>query len=257
MKPFTKSMFENELAEFYDFMRTFRNYDLECKFADEMIKSYSPNARNILDICCGTGEHAIRMAQRGYTVTGVDASQDMINIAQEKTNRAGVSVRYERTDIRDFKPSAQYDAAYCLGYTFLYMLTHTDVLEFFDKVKNVLIPGGVFLVDFMNGWSFLKEPSRDKFFYQAEGLKIFQFEQATLNKQDRLIHIEYCYLIDREGEQIKTIFAEEDLRIFFADEVQTLMKSSDFKNIKSFGDYSINEKELTDIPNIVIIVAQK
>ena len=257
MKPFTKNMFEDELAEFYDFMRTFRNYDLESKFADDVIKNFNPSAKNILDVFCGTGQHAIRMAQRGYTVTGIDASRDMLNVAQDKTHSAGVSVRYECADIKDFKPARRYDAAYCLGYTFLYMLTHTDVLEFFRTVSNALIQGGVLLVDFINGWSFLKEPERDKYFYQSKEVKIFQFEQATLNKKERLVHIEYCYLIDRNERNIKTIYAEEDLRIFFDDEVKSLMSTCKFEKVKSYGDYSTDDKESTNAPNVVIVAGQK
>lgn len=257
MKPFTKNMFESELVEFYDLMRQYRDYDSECKFADAIIQRRYPNANNILDIFCGTGEHAIKMAQRGYIVTGIDSSQDMINLAEGKTNRAGVSVNYQCNDIKDFKPTDKYDAAYCLGYTFLYMLTHTDVLDFFKIVHDVLASEGVFLVDFINGWSLTKGLDRDKYFYQSERVKIFQFEQPTLNKKERVLHIEYCYLIDYKDGRVKTIFAEEELRIFFDDEVQTLMDISDFKNITSFGDYKLDDKESADVSNIIIVVGQK
>ncbi len=55
VRPFKKNMFEDELAEFYDLMRRYRNYDLECSFADGIIRSRCPNAKNVLDIFCGTG----------------------------------------------------------------------------------------------------------------------------------------------------------------------------------------------------------
>ena len=257
MKPFAKNMFESELAEFYDLMRQYRDYDSECRFADNIIQKRYPNAKNVLDIFCGTGEHAIRMAQREYMVTGIDASQDMIKLAEEKTNRAGVSVNYQCTDINDFQPANKYDAAYCLGYTFLYMLTHTDALNFFKIIHNVLTPEGVFLVDFINGWSLIKEFTRDKYFYQNENVKISQFEQPMLNKHERLVHIKYCYLIDYNDGHVKTIFSEEDLRIFFDDEVQTLMNIGGFKNVQSFSGYTMDNKESDDIPYITTVVGQK
>ena len=257
MKPFTRNMFESELAEFYDLMRQYRNYESECDFANNIIQKHFPKAKDVLDTFCGTGEHAIKMAQRGYSVTGIDASQDMINIAEEKTDKAGLSVNYQCTDVRDYKPTEKYDAAYCLGYTFLYMLTHSSVIEFFKSIHNVLVPGGVFLVDFINGWSLIKGSDRDRYFYQHDEVKISQFEQLTVNKRERLIHIEYCYLVDRNDGRVKTIFAEEDLRIFFNDEVQTLLGISGFKNIQSFGDYAIVDEKSIDIPDIVIVVGQK
>lgn len=257
MKPFTKSMFESELAEFYDLIRQYRDYDSECNFTDSIIQRRYPKAKNVLDIFCGTGEHAIKMAKRGYVVTAIDASPDMINLAKEKTKRAGVSIAYHCTDIKNFVPTGKYDAAYCLGYTFLYMLTHNDVMDFFKIIHNALVPEGVFLVDFINGWSLVKEPTRDKYLYQNDKVKISQFEQTSLNKQERSMHIEYCYLIDRNDGSVKTIFAEEDLRIFFDDEVQTLMYISGFKNIQSFGDYIVDDKKSAGVPNIVIVAGQK
>ena len=257
MKPFAKNIFESELAEYYDLMRQYRDYDSECEFADNIIQKRYPNAKNVLDIFCGTGEHAIRMAQRGYTVTGIDASQDMINVAKEKTNRAGVSINYQCTDINNLKSANKYDAAYCLGYTFLYMLTHADALDFFKVIHNALTPEGVFLLDFINGWSLIKEFTQDKYFYQNEKVKISQFEQPTLNKHERLVHIEYCYLIDYSDGNVKTIFTEEDLRIFFDDEVQTLMNMGGFKKVQSFNGYTMDNKESDDIPYIVTVVGQK
>lgn len=257
MKPFTRNMFETELAEFYDLMRQHRDYGLECDFADSIIQSRYPRARNVLDICCGTGEHAVRMAQRGYIVTVIDASPDMINLAEKKAEREGVSIDYHCTDIKNFVHTNKYDAAYCLGYTFLYMLTHTDAMDFFKTIHGALVSEGVFLVDFINGWSLVTEPTRDKYFYQDEKVNIFQFEHTSVNKEERLMHIEYCYLIDRNDGNVKTIFAEEYLRIFFDDEVQMLMNISGFKNIQSFGDYTIDDKKSVDVPNIVIVVGQK
>ncbi len=257
MKPFRKNMFEGELAEFYDLMRQYRNYDLECSFADEIIHSRCPNAKDVLDIFCGTGEHAFRMAQRGYAMTGVDASQDMIAVAQAKNDTARVSVSYQCSDITDLEAAGQYDAAYCLGYTFLYMLSHTDVRSFFEIVHNALVPGGVFLVDFINGWSLMGGSGGDKRFHQSEGVRILQLEQLEVRKQERLLHIDYCYLIDRDDGHVKTVFSEEDLRIFFDDEVQSLLSASGFRNVKSYGDYSVTDSESTDPPNIIIEVGQK
>lgn len=257
MKPFAKNMFESELAEFYDLMRQYRDYDTECKFADSIIQKHYPNAKNVLDTFCGTGEHAIRMAQRGYIVTGIDASHDMINVAKEKTDRAGISVNYQCTDISNLKSANKYDAAYCLGYTFLYMITHADALDFFKIIHDALMPEGVFLLDFINGWSLIKEFTRDKYFYQNEKVKISQFEQPTLNKRKRLVHIEYCYLIDYSDGNVKTIFTEENVKIFFNDEVQTLMNMGGFKNVQSFNGYTMDNKESDDIPYIITVVGQK
>jgi len=252
---YSHNMFEAELAQYYDVMRQYRDYAKECQFAHDLIQKYYPGAKHVLDIACGTGGHAIEMAQRGYDVTAIDKSQDMINIAREKAEKAGVTIDFDCIDVNDLSSIGEFQAAYCLGYTFLYMTNYADVVEFFTTVHEVLSPQGVFLLDFINGWSLIEEFHRDKFVYQHEGTTIFQFEQATLKKRERVKHIEFYYLIDHHDGNVKTVFAEEDVRIFFNDEVSMLLSSCGFGNIESFGDYAMDEN--ADAAYIIIVAGQK
>ena len=87
-------MFKAEPAKYYDVMHQYRDYDLECSFADNLIKRTVPGAKRALDICCGTGEHAIRMARLGYEVAGVDQSQDMLDIAVNKAVTSDLSIDF-------------------------------------------------------------------------------------------------------------------------------------------------------------------
>lgn len=95
MSAFLQSMFEGQLARYYDLMHKYRNYRRESEFLYKIVQRMCPGANRILDICCGTGEHAIRMAQAGYTVTGIDASQEMLGIARKK-----ISAKRLRIDFR-------------------------------------------------------------------------------------------------------------------------------------------------------------
>jgi SAM-dependent methyltransferase len=235
-------------------MRQYRDYSRECQFAHGLIQKYHPGAERVLDIGCGTGGHAIEMAQRGYDVTGIDESQDMINIALEKAKKAGVTIDFRCIDFDDLSVISEFQAAYCLGYTFLYMTTYANVASFFETVHRVLLPQGVFLLDFINGWSLIEEFHRDKFVYQHEGTTIFHFEQATLKKEERVKHIDFYYLIDHHDGCVKTVFAEEDVRIFFNDEVRMLLSNCGFGNIESFGDYTTDAD--ADVADIVIIAGQ-
>ena len=43
---------------------------------------------NVLDVACGTGDMVIELAKRGCSVTGVDISEEMLNVARQKTASA-------------------------------------------------------------------------------------------------------------------------------------------------------------------------
>ncbi len=73
----------------------------------------SPGA-SILDVGCGTGRHAIELARRGYAVTGLDLSSEMLARARAAAAAAGVGVEWVRCDAARFSFPERYDAAICL-----------------------------------------------------------------------------------------------------------------------------------------------
>lgn len=69
---------------------------------------------SILDIGCGTGRHSIQLAKRGYSVTGLDLSSEMLSRAKDAARSAGVSVNWIHSDATKFALSSKYNSAICL-----------------------------------------------------------------------------------------------------------------------------------------------
>lgn len=69
---------------------------------------------SILDVGCGTGRHSIELARRGYAVTGLDLSSEMLSRAADAARSAGVNVNWIRSDATKFSLSGKYDGAICL-----------------------------------------------------------------------------------------------------------------------------------------------
>ncbi|MFC1947276.1 class I SAM-dependent methyltransferase [Chloroflexota bacterium] len=256
MTIYSDSMFTNELANYYDAMRVYRDYGKEARFADSLIQKQCPGTGRVLDLCCGTGEHAIKMTEMNYQVTGIDLSKDMLAVAGEKAEKSGLSIDFIYGDVYDFEASTKFGAAYCLGYTLLYMTTHQKAMSFFDAVHKTLEPGGIFIVDFINGWSIADEWHKDKATYRFDDATIFLSEQGTLDRKNRLKHVEFQYLIDEHNGQVKTVFAEEDLRIYFEDEVGLLLSSCGFDKIGYYGDHKL-DTDTKDLPEIMIVSGLK
>jgi SAM-dependent methyltransferase len=80
----------------------------------------------ILDVGCGTGRHSVELAKRGYKVTGIDLSAEMLKEAREKAKAAGVDVSFIRADATDFTLPAKFDAAICLCEGSFGLLGHRD-----------------------------------------------------------------------------------------------------------------------------------
>ena len=82
-------------GKYYDIIYADKDYEKECDFLEEIFRNYSKIIpKTILDGGCGTGGHAIPLAERGYEVTGIDLSEEMINIAKEKASKTGVNIDF-------------------------------------------------------------------------------------------------------------------------------------------------------------------
>jgi SAM-dependent methyltransferase len=114
----------------------------------------SPGCR-ILDMGCGTGRHTVELAKRGYRVTGVDLSADMLQQAQIKAEQAGVSPEFIRSDATKFNRKNAFDAAISLCEGALCLLAEDDdpLLRDAHIIKNMaqsLRPRGECILTVLN-----------------------------------------------------------------------------------------------------------
>jgi ubiquinone/menaquinone biosynthesis C-methylase UbiE len=96
-------------AELYDAIHHFKNYARECDRLRSLISEAVPGARSILDVACGTGEHA-KFLKRHYAVDGLDINVNYLQVARLK-NPSG---DYIHADMREFELGRTYDVVTCL-----------------------------------------------------------------------------------------------------------------------------------------------
>lgn len=73
-----------------------------------------PPGGSVLDVGCGTGRHSIELAKRGYAVTGIDLSSEMLARAADAAKTASVNVDWIHADATRFTLPGKYDCAICL-----------------------------------------------------------------------------------------------------------------------------------------------
>ena len=131
-------------AEFYDLIYfTFKDYAAEARQIGSLLRRLNPGCTSVLDVACGTGEHARLLAADGFAVDGLDLDPAFVRIAQRK-HPAG---RFYEADMADFHLPHRYDAVLCLFSSIGYVRTLDRVGAALLCFREHLLPGGVIVVE--------------------------------------------------------------------------------------------------------------
>ena len=146
-------VFGTEYAAAYDPLYADKDYDAECDLLEREFRTRSGPVRTILDLGCGTGAHAVRLAERGYEVVGVDLSEGMLAVAR----RGAAGLRASTTSnccSATSGPSGSagtFDAVICMFAVLGYQTTDDDVAGGPCHGPEHLRPGGRFVFDVWYG----------------------------------------------------------------------------------------------------------
>ena len=105
----------------------------------------------LLDLCCGPGRHAVEFAAKGLAVTGFDFSSEYLKEAAARAEKRKVALRLLRGDMRALNCEGGFDAVVNLFTSFGYFPRFSDDLKTLRGVTAALKPGGLFLIDIING----------------------------------------------------------------------------------------------------------
>lgn len=110
-----------------------------------------PEGARVLDLCCGHGRHAVRLAQRGYRVTGLDLSAYHLRLGKSAAREAGVAIEWIEGDMREIpREAGRFDAVINMFTAFGYFDDEEENQRVLDGVARALRKGGRFLIDLLN-----------------------------------------------------------------------------------------------------------
>lgn len=126
--------------DLYDAIQRGWDYDRDAAFVSERVTESEPS---VLDVGCGTGEHARRFAAAGFDVTGVDPYEGMLDRAREK---CGADVTFRRGALPDLDVDGRFDAVVAIRGVINHL--PTDALDpAVAALADRLAPEGVLVFD--------------------------------------------------------------------------------------------------------------
>jgi SAM-dependent methyltransferase len=178
----------NESAEFYDLIySTFKDYTGEAAQIVGLLRELNPEFRTVLDVACGTGEHARLLATHGLAVDGLDLDPTFVRIAEQK-HRAG---RFFVADMSDFHVPHQYNAVLCLFSSIGYLRTLDRVRRALTCFREHLTAGGVVIVEpwFAPG---MLDPTRvARHTGEANGIRVCRVSRTQIEGTISRLDFEY------------------------------------------------------------------
>ena len=222
------------LAPSYDALTADVDY---ARWADYLEKHFARRGipgKRVLDLACGTGSLTLELCRRGYEMTGVDFSGDMLALAEEKCREAGYSPRFFCQGMERLTLPGEVDACVCCLDSVNYVLQPEKLRRAFARVHRSLAPGGVFIFDAdtpeklesMDGQVFLDETETEYCVWRGEyspKRRVCSFWMDIFRKEGQLW---------RRGEELHQEYA------YTMDELESYLKEAGFVSVKRYGELS-------------------
>lgn len=206
-----------------------------------------PGSR-LLDVPCGHGRHSLELARRGYRVTGVDFSTDLLGAARRSGAQQGLAIEWIERDMRDLAESAAFDAAFCAGNSFGFF-DDAGNQAFLNSAARALRKGGRFLLD--SGWvsEALLPNFHERLDMEVSGIR-FQAENRYDFAQGR---VENRFTVTR-GERSETRLAAH--RIYTYRELVRMLEAAGFSDFEAFGSPA-QEPFALGSPRLLLVAARR
>lgn len=209
-----------QYSNYYDSLYKDKNYKLECVILKDIFKKYSPRpVKTILDLGCGTGNHSFILHKMGYSVTGIDRSSAMLNIAIQKLKALKIKsdLSFQKADVRFLDLKKKLDVAIMMFAVLGYQLENKDIVNTLISVRKHLKKGSLFIFDSWFGPAVLHTGPSDK----VKKVKIITGEIRRFTHTDKDVLNQRCVVHFktqnfRKGKITNTVTEDHPMRYFFS-----------------------------------------
>jgi SAM-dependent methyltransferase len=209
-----------QAADLYDLLYLgIKDYRAEAELLAGLVRERCPGARRLLDVGCGTGEHARHLSALGFEVDGVDLEPTFVEIARKKCPQG----RFEVADMTALDLPRRYDAVLSLFSAIGYVRTRDALRRTLVRLAAHLVPGGMVVVD---PWF---EPGQLTNHYvtmatgEGEGLTVCRMSRTVI--EGTTSHLEFEYLVGR-GEGLERRSEIHELGMFTQAEMEEAFRGA-------------------------------
>ena len=249
------NQFGNLYSQYYDLLYSDKDYSAEVGYINNLIQANNKNINTLLDMGCGTGKHAELFCNKGYTVHGIDLSEDMLKIAENRRIGKENKLSFSHSNIQNLSLNKKFDVVVSLFHVMSYQNSNSELFKAFEVAKKHLKDGGIFIFDFWYGPAVLTDLPTNKIKRLENGnIKVTRLAEPILNAQKNIVDVNYDIFI--ENKETKEVIEKKELhkmRYFFDTELEFICESIGFKILNKYEWLSYKKPDFSSW-NVVWII---
>lgn len=238
----------NSFAKFYDLFYSAKEYRKEALFIDEMVRrELGRGSLKLLELACGTGNHAFEFEKLGYDVMATDLSKDMIAVANEKATMRGSKIKFLVSDMcQAGEGTGPYDVIVCLFDSIGYLLENERIVNCLKNANSQLKREGLCILECWHGAAMLtkREAVRVRR-WKVSGADVVRISESSCNvaEQNCLVRFEVIVLYaDGTWQRFEESHRN---RYFFRKEMEALFEAAGFAPLDCCPAYQFS-KEISE-----------
>jgi SAM-dependent methyltransferase len=226
-----------QYAPWYDLLYEDKNYVTETSFVEQQLLRHGASKGSLLDFGCGTGVHALEFARRGWSVTGVDLSDDMIQRARLRMTEETHSASFRQGDVRKIGTERDLDAVVSLFHVASYQTGRADLEAMLAAAYASLKPGGLLLFDYWYGGAVLAQGVETRVkIVERPPLRVTRIAQSDHNEPDARVQVNYTLFCENTtNSTIKRIDEVHHLRYWFPFEIEASLHAARFDPVGHYA----------------------
>lgn len=219
-----------DFAKIYDELM----YDAPYERWTAFVRQQLAGAREIVELGCGTGEATLALAET-FSVTALDSSEDMLEVAACKLRAAGRPVRLIHADMRTFSLHRPVDAAVCVCDGINYLCTPEEVQAAFLNIRQNIRPGGMFIFDISSEY---KLAAMDGQLYSEDTDEVTYIWRSRFEKETRLLTMDIAFFVAEDETHYRRFDEEHVQRAHWEEEIVLWLKQAGFDVLSVTDDYT-------------------
>ena len=244
------------IAPIYDKINGELDYVAWADFIEENIRRYNPDMKTelVLDLGCGTGRMTLELGRRGYDMTGVDLSPEMLDLARDAAEEAGLSDKmlWLLQDITDFELYGTVELAVSCLDTLNHLTDAADLRRCLSLVHNYLVPDGLFVFD-INGKGKFENIYADNSYVMEEDGSVCVW-QNSYNPKTRLCDFFITLFEEDEDGRYSRYDELQTERMYTIRTMKKMLTECGFEFIGAYSDFDFGEA--TDASERIYITAR-